>query len=77
MYVYRRKYNSEIVDIMKRNTVPKDNLDLYTYIDGIVYYTMFLWYNLLTSNLNEYSYIESEFTTKYYIVELFFLRATR
>lgn len=49
MYVYRRKYNSEIVDIMKRNTVPKDNLDLYTYIDGIVYYTMFLWYNLLTS----------------------------
>ena len=55
--------------MMKRNTVPKDNLDLYTYIDGIVYYTMFLWYNLLTSNLNEYSYIESEFTTKYYIVE--------
>lgn len=49
MYVYRRKYKSEIVDIMKRNTVPKDNLDLYTYIDGIVYYTMFLWYNLLTS----------------------------
>lgn len=49
MYVYRRKYNSEIMDIMKRNTVPKDNLDLYTYIDGIVYYTMFLWYNLLTS----------------------------
>lgn len=49
MYVYRRKYYSEIVDIMKRNTVPKDNLDLYTYIDGIVYYTMFLWYNLLTS----------------------------
>ena len=43
------KYDSEIVDIMKRNTVPKDNLDLYTYIDGIVYYTMFLWYNLLTS----------------------------
>lgn len=72
MYVYRRKYNSEIVDIMKRNTVPKDNLDLYTYIDGIVYYTMFLWYNLLTSITFKWILLYRK-----WIYSLSFLRATR
>ena len=72
MYVYRRKYNSEIVDIMKRNTVPKDNLDLYTYIDGIVYYTMFLWYNLLTSITFKWILLYRK-----WIYSLSFLNATR
>ena len=72
MYVYRRKYYSEIVDIMKRNTVPKDNLDLYTYIDGIVYYTMFLWYNLLTSITFKWILLYRK-----WIYSLSFLRATR
>lgn len=72
MYVYRRKYNSEIVDIMKRNTVPKDNLDLYTYIDGIVYYTMFLWYNLLTSITFKWILLYRK-----WIYSLSFLRAIR